>query len=99
MAVLTDIFIYLSHLLVVRMNTNQQLFDEMPLRRFEYDDGLVLAADVGPAEDTSVDIVDDTVILVAGDRQCEQTLPEGSDGRAFINNGILTIEIQEDESR
>jgi HSP20 family molecular chaperone IbpA len=81
------------------MNTDQQLFDEMPLRRFQYDESVVLAADVGPAEDASVDVVDDTVILVTGDEQYEQALPEAKDARAFINNGVLTIELEEDDSR
>ena len=79
------------------MNTETQLFDETPLRRFEYDDVVVLAADVGPSEDTSVDIVDDTVILVSGGEQHEQRLPEASDADAFINNGILTIELSGEE--
>ena len=78
------------------MNTDQQLFDELPVRRFEYNDGVVLAADVGVADDTSVDVVDDTVILVAGDEQYEQPLPE-SDARAFMNNGVLTIELSGEE--
>jgi len=82
---------------MVRMNTEQQLFDELPVRRFEYDDSVVLAADVGVADDTSVDVVDDTVILVAGDEQYEQPLPEG-DARAFINNGVLTIELSDEEA-
>lgn len=79
------------------MNTEQQLFDEMPLRRFEYDDSVVLAADVGPAEDASVDVVDSTVIVVAGTEQHEQQLPDGSDAQAFINNGVLTIELSTEE--
>ena len=78
------------------MNTDQQLFDETSLRRFEYDDAVVLAADVGIGEDTTVDVVDETVILVAGDEQYEQALPEAGDARAFINNGVLTIELEED---
>ena len=78
------------------MNTDQQLFDETSLRRFEYDDAVVLAADVGIGEDTTVDVVDETVILVAGDEQYEQELPEG-DARAFINNGVLTIELSAEE--
>jgi hypothetical protein len=77
------------------MNTDQQLFDGTSLRRFEYDDAVVLAADVGIAEDTTVDVVDDTMILVSGDEQYEQELPAG-DARAFINNGVLTVELQED---
>jgi len=79
------------------MTTNQQLFDETPLRRFEYDDGVVLAADVGPGEDTSVDVVDGTMILVAGDEQYEHALPDASDVRAFMNNGVLTIELSAEE--
>ena len=81
------------------MTADQQLFDDAPLRRFEYDDGVVLAADVGPAETASVDIVDDTVSLVAGDEQYERTLPRSSDARAFINNGVLTIELTEADHR
>jgi len=83
---------------MVSMNTDQQLFDELSVRRFEYDDSVVLAADVGVADDTTVDVVDDTVILVTGDEQHEQPLPENSDARAFINNGVLTIELSSEEA-
>lgn len=79
------------------MNTEQQLFDDMPLRRFEYDDSVVFAADVGPAEDASVDVVDETVIVVASGQQYEQQIPETKEARAFINNGILTIELSAEE--
>jgi hypothetical protein len=78
------------------MNTEQQLFDELSVRRFEYDDTVVLAADVDVGNNTSVDIVDNTVILVDGDEQYEQPLPD-CDTRAFINNGILTIELSAEE--
>ncbi|WP_324758065.1 DUF7127 family protein [Haloarcula sp. GH36] len=78
------------------MNTEQQLFDETPLRRFEYDDSIVLAADVGAADDASVDVVDGTVIVVAGDEQHEFDVPD-KDARAFINHGVLTIEMSLDE--
>ena len=78
------------------MNTNQQLFDELSVHRIEYDDSVVLAADVGVAGEATVDIVDSTVILVAGDEQYEQELPDG-DARAFINNGVLTIELSDQE--
>ena len=80
------------------MNTEQQLFDELSVSRFEYDDSVVLAADVGVSDDTSVDVVDDTVILVADDEQYEQPLPDDSDARAFINNGVLTIELSDEEA-
>ncbi|WP_135302995.1 DUF7127 family protein [Haloarcula amylovorans] len=80
------------------MNSEQQLFDETPLRRFEYDDSLVLAADVGVADDASVDVVDGTVIVVRDGEQYEQELPNTTDARAFINNGVLTIEVSDEES-
>lgn len=79
------------------MNTDQQLFDGTSLRRFEYDDTVVLAADVGIGEDTTVDVVDGTIILVAGGEQYEQALPETGDARAFINNGVLTVELEDKE--
>jgi len=84
---------------MVSMNTDQQLFEELPVRRFEYDDAVVLAADVGAADDTSVDVVDDTVIFVTDDEQYEQSLPDDSDARAFINNGVLTIELSGEEDQ
>ncbi|MDT3435257.1 hypothetical protein [Haloarcula sp. 1CSR25-25] len=77
------------------MTSEQQLFDETPLRRFEYDDSVVLAADVGPAADASVDVVDGTVIVVADGQQHEQEIPD--DARAFMNHGVLTIELSENE--
>jgi HSP20 family molecular chaperone IbpA len=79
------------------MNTEQQLFDETPLRRFEYDDSVVLAADMGAAEDATVDVVDGTVIVVASGEQYEQQLPGADDARAFINNGVLTIELSAED--
>jgi hypothetical protein len=43
----------------------------------------------------AVDVVGDTVIVVDGnDEQFELELPEGGDAQAFINNGILTIEVK-----
>ena len=77
------------------MNSERQLFDETPLRRFEYEDNVVFAADVGPSDDASVDVVDGTVIVVTGDEQFEQDLPADVDARAFIRNGVLTIELSD----
>lgn len=74
------------------MTTAQQLVDEAFVRRFEYEDATVLAADVGAAEAT-VDVVDDTVIVVADGDQYEHELPADEDARAFINNGVLTVEL------
>ncbi|MDL5361378.1 Hsp20/alpha crystallin family protein [Halalkalicoccus sp. NIPERK01] len=68
------------------------------VRRYEYDDEAVIAIDLGSeASDASVDVVDDTAIVVVetaeGERQEEFDLPsEGA--RAFIKNGVLTIEVE-----
>lgn len=64
------------------------------LRRYEYDDGTVLAADVGVAGDGTVDVVDGTAIVVAGGEQYEIELP-GEAPRAFMKNGVVTIEVEE----
>ncbi len=65
-------------------------------RRYEYDDGTVFAVDFGGASDASVDVVDGTAIVVIetldGERQEEIDLPAG-DARAFMKNGVLTIEV------
>ncbi|MDZ7730177.1 MAG: Hsp20/alpha crystallin family protein [Natrialbaceae archaeon] len=64
--------------------------------RFEYDDETVLAVDFGSAVDGSIDIVDETVIVVLEDDQYELELPAPSAGaEAFMKNGVLTIELEE----
>jgi len=64
-------------------------------RRYEYEDGTVLALDLGVVEG-SVDVVDGTVIVVTGDDHHEFDLPEGATARASMNNGIVTVELRED---
>jgi hypothetical protein len=63
-------------------------------RRYDYEDGTVLVADFGPGKAT-VDVVDGTVIVVAGEEQHEFEVPGVT--RAIINNGILTIEISDSQ--
>ncbi|WP_254764586.1 DUF7127 family protein [Natrinema marinum] len=67
-------------------------------RRYEYDDGAVLAVDFGTAEaDASVDLVDDTVIVVVKDEQYEIDLPDATgDAHTFMKNGVLTVELEEE---
>jgi hypothetical protein len=76
------------------MNPKQQ-FEEQGIeaRRFAYDDHTELVADFGPAADASVDIVGETAIVVAGDEQYD--IEVGPDARAFISNGVVTIEVNE----
>lgn len=80
---------------------NRQQFsnpDERFLRRYEYENAHVVAADLGVADDdVDVDIVGDTAIVVIDvDGRVSETefeLP-GSDGEVGVNNGVLTITIQ-----
>ncbi|RBI63902.1 hypothetical protein DMJ13_05180 [halophilic archaeon] len=69
--------------------------EESIARRYEYDDEeQVIVADFGAA-DVSVDVLDDVaIVVVEGDEnyQTELELPEG-EAQAFINNGVLTIEV------
>lgn len=67
-------------------------------RRYEYDDDTVLVVDFGTdVADASVDVVDETVIVVVGEEQYEFELPDGaSDAHTFIKNGVLTVELEGD---
>ncbi|WP_408958135.1 Hsp20/alpha crystallin family protein [Natrinema sp. 74] len=67
-------------------------------RRYDYDDGTVLAVDFGTdGADASVDFVDDTVIVVVDDEQYEIDLPVAvDDAHTFIKNGVLTVELEEE---
>lgn len=71
---------------------------EVFVRRYEYDDDSVIAIDLGgEAGEASVDVVDGTAIVVIetaeGERQEEFDLPS-EEARAFIRNGVLTIEVE-----
>jgi hypothetical protein len=77
---------------------SQQLFegrDDRFLRRYDYDDRWVVAADLRVSDEAvDVDIVGRTAIVVvdAGDRlfETEFELP-GPDAEVFMKNGVLTI--------
>jgi hypothetical protein len=73
------------------MNERQRFDDEVAVRRYEYDDGAVLAADFGPAGEAAVDVLGDTVIVVVDGEQHE--LDVEGDANAFISNGVLTVEV------
>ncbi|WP_226010022.1 DUF7127 family protein [Halomicrobium salinisoli] len=78
------------------MTNHQQQLGDAPLRKFEYDDGtVVFAADVGAGPEPSVDVVDRTAIVVAGDEQYEFEVP-ADDAEVFIRNGVLTVEVNEE---
>lgn len=73
------------------MTGQQQLAEDVGLRRYEYGDESVLAADLGPGRDATVDVLDDTVIVVVDGEQYDLDL--AGDAQAFIRNGVLTIEV------
>lgn len=75
--------------------TNQQRFvgEDGPVSRYEYEDAVVFAVDLGVAEDAHVDVVDGTVMVVVGDQQYDFEVPEG-DAEAFIKNGVVTVEVR-----
>lgn len=73
------------------MTGTQQLADDVGLRQYEYDDETILAADLGPGRDASVDVLDDAVIVVLDGEQYD--LEVEGDAQAFIRNGVLTIEV------
>ncbi|GGL24070.1 hypothetical protein GCM10009037_04470 [Halarchaeum grantii] len=69
-----------------------------PVERYDYTDESVVVADTSFADErVSVDVVDGTAILVVEgdgeDAQYEIDLPTGEVARAFINNGVVTVEV------
>ena len=71
--------------------------NEAFLRRYEYDDGWVVAADLGSHEaEIDVDVVGETAIVVVERadrvREMELELP-GPDAEITTSNGVLTIEV------
>ena len=80
------------------MNIQQQAgSDGRIVRRYDYEDSWVLAADVGAAAgDIDVDVVGTTAIVVADDgeevAEVEFELP-GPDATVETRNGVVTIEV------
>jgi hypothetical protein len=76
------------------MNVTQQFVDEdVAVARRESDGGYEVAVDFGPNGDPTVDVVGDTVIVV--DRGDQYELEMEGDAQAVIENGVLTIEVNE----
>ncbi|MFB6268872.1 MAG: hypothetical protein ABEH83_02950 [Halobacterium sp.] len=73
---------------------------DAPVRRFDYDDESLLVADLGVDDDAvTIDVVGETVILVVdGERapvQHELDVPTGTVSKALINNGVVTVEVEQ----
>ena len=65
------------------------------VRQYEYERESVVVADFGDV-DGSVDVVDGTAIVVVGDEHYEFEVPAGA-SRAIMNNGIVTVELEDTE--
>ncbi len=77
------------------MTLKQKLSAEgLDVRRRERADGVEFVADLGPGTDAAVDVVGDTVIVVAGDQHYE--VDGLADAGASINNGVVTITTEEE---
>ena len=63
------------------------------VRRYDYDDGSVIVANVGPA-DGHAEVVDGTAVVVTDGGHREFDAPAGA-ARAVMNNGIITIEMED----
>lgn len=76
------------------MTLSDQLVErDVEVARREFDDRIEFVADFGPEHEASVDMLEDTVIVVTDGDQYE--LDVDGDAQAFIRNGILTIEVNE----
>jgi hypothetical protein len=66
--------------------------DERVVRRYDYEDEWVIAADLGVADDrVAVDVVDGTAIVLVDDRtELEFDLP-GTNESVDTNNGVLVV--------
>ncbi|ERH07877.1 MAG: hypothetical protein J07HN4v3_00240 [Halonotius sp. J07HN4] len=78
-------------------NTQIANGDDRLLRRYEYEDDWVLAADLAVDDDSvEYDTIGETLILVFDDNgqvtETELDLP-GSDADVTLNNGVLTVEV------
>jgi len=77
------------------MEADKQLSERgADVARREYSDHVELAADFGPATDIDVDVVGETVIVVT-DGESYDIDVDGTP-QAFIKNGVLTIELDEE---
>ena len=64
--------------------------DDLTITRQEYAGETVVAVDFGAGVEASVDVVGDTAIVVAGDRQFEFEVPEEAT-EITTNDGMLVI--------
>lgn len=61
--------------------------------RFEYEDSTEHVVDFGAGVDATLDVIDDTAIVVVGRNQHDVDVP--ADAEVFMTNGVLTIEVEQ----
>jgi hypothetical protein len=77
------------------MSVKQQLAERgVEVERREYDGNVEFVADLGPGQHASVDVVGETVIVVADGEQYD--IEVGGNAQAFIKNGVLTIDVTDE---
>ena len=81
------------------VSVSHQARDELLYRQYDYGDETVVVADLGAdVEDATVEVVDETAIVVleseTASQQYEFEVPSGT-ARAFINNGVLSVEVSD----
>lgn len=77
------------------MSRFQQEFaarDDVIAQRYEYDDQVVLVADLGRGREGSVDFLGGDAIVVVDGEQYEFPVPDG-EPRGSIVNGVVTVEV------
>jgi hypothetical protein len=80
------------------MESKTERGDDVVFERYEYEDGVVVAADFAAVGgDVGVDVVDETAVVVVdaerGTVERDVPLPAG-DARTFNNNGVVSIEVK-----
>jgi hypothetical protein len=70
--------------------------DDLTIARREYDDESVVTVDFGRGVEARLDILGDTAIVVAGDRQFEFAVPDEATEFA-TNEGMLVIRAKRTE--
>lgn len=73
----------------LRSAANEQ--EHVTIARRESEAGNTVTVDFGPGVEVSVDLLGESVIVVAGDRQFEFELPDEAT-ELSTNNGMLVIE-------
>ena len=83
------------------MPREEHIQSAVPVRRYEYETESLIVADLGDTEvEASVEVLEDVILVVLdrpdGETQFEIDRPPAGVANTFINNGILTIEVNQE---